>query len=79
MLLPIADRVGATLYAEGNPRFLQKHYNPAYPVLSFLEDRLAGGRQTTESQTRRGHPNNAAMGAALQGITDNLLSWRNWP
>jgi uncharacterized protein len=41
MLLPIADRVGATLYAERNPLFLQKHYNPAYPVLSFIEDTLA--------------------------------------
>jgi uncharacterized protein len=41
MLLPIADGVAATLYGERNPLFLQKHYNPAYPVLSFLEDNLA--------------------------------------
>jgi uncharacterized protein len=41
-LLPIADRVAETLYAEGNPLFLNKHYNPAYPVLSFLEDHAAG-------------------------------------
>jgi len=42
MLLPIADRVGETLYAERNPHFIQKHYNPAYPVLSLMEDVLAG-------------------------------------
>jgi uncharacterized protein len=40
MLTPIADRVGATLYAERNERFLQKHYNPAYPILSWIEDNL---------------------------------------
>ena len=38
MLIPIVDRVGETLYGEQNERFLQKHYNPAYPLLSFLED-----------------------------------------
>ena len=38
MLIPIADRVAETLYAEGNELFLNKHYNPAYPVLSYLED-----------------------------------------
>jgi hypothetical protein len=43
MLTPIADRVGETLYGERNPLFLNKHYNPAYPVLSFLEDNLPGG------------------------------------
>ena len=41
MLIPVADRIGSTLYQEGNALFLQKHYNPAYPVLSFLEDFLA--------------------------------------
>ena len=40
MLIPIADRIGAVLYAERNPLFLHKHYNAAYPLLSFLEDRL---------------------------------------
>jgi uncharacterized protein len=38
MLVPLADRVGETLYAERNELFMQKHYNAAYPVLSFLED-----------------------------------------
>jgi uncharacterized protein len=38
LLIAIADRVGAILYQERNPRFLQKHYDPAYPILSFLED-----------------------------------------
>jgi len=38
MLAAVADQVGAELFAERNPRFLQKHYDPAYPVLSLLED-----------------------------------------
>jgi uncharacterized protein len=38
MLLPIADRVGAILARRRDPLFIQKHYNPAYPVLSLLED-----------------------------------------
>lgn len=38
ILTRVADRVGAQLFAEQNPRFLQKHYNPAYPILSVLED-----------------------------------------
>ncbi len=38
MLVPIADGVGDTLYREQNLLFLHKHYNPAYPVLSILED-----------------------------------------
>ena len=44
MLLPIADRAGEILYQERNPLFLHKHYNVAYPVLSFLEDALAPGQ-----------------------------------
>jgi uncharacterized protein len=40
MLLPIADRIGETLYRERNQLFLQKHYNPLFPVLSFLEDNI---------------------------------------
>jgi uncharacterized protein len=38
ILIPIADRVGDTLYGERNPMFLNKHYNPAYPLLSLLDD-----------------------------------------
>ena len=38
MLVPIADGVGDTLYREQNLLFLHKHYDPAYPVLSILED-----------------------------------------
>jgi len=44
MLIPIADRIGETLFSEQNPLFLQKHYNPAYPLLSLLEDTLAPGQ-----------------------------------
>jgi uncharacterized protein len=38
MLVAVADDVGARLFAEQNPRFLEKHYEPAYPLLSLLED-----------------------------------------
>jgi uncharacterized protein len=41
MLLPIVDRVGRILYEKREPRFLHKHYNAAYPVLSLLEDVLS--------------------------------------
>jgi uncharacterized protein len=44
MLVPIADRVGRILYRKRDPRFLHKHYNAAYPVLSLLEDVAAGKR-----------------------------------
>ena len=37
-LIPIADRVAGILYRRNDPLFIQKHYNPAYPVLSLLED-----------------------------------------
>jgi uncharacterized protein len=40
ILIPLADRIGNALYAERNPMFLHKHYNTAYPLLSFLEDSL---------------------------------------
>ena len=38
MLFPIADRLAARLYRARNALFLHRHYNPAFPVLSFLED-----------------------------------------
>lgn len=38
MLFPIADRLAERLYKARNPMFIQRHYNPAFPVLSFLED-----------------------------------------
>jgi uncharacterized protein len=38
MLIPIADRIGETLYREQNLLFLNKHYNPAYAMLSLMED-----------------------------------------
>jgi uncharacterized protein len=38
MLMPIVDGIGAELYAERNPHFLQKHYNAAWPLLSLIED-----------------------------------------
>ncbi len=41
MLIPIADRIGRSLYRARDPIFLHKHYNAAYPVLSLLEDATA--------------------------------------
>ena len=43
MLVPIADRIGETLYQEQNLLFLNKHYNPAYPLLSWIEDQGISG------------------------------------
>jgi uncharacterized protein len=45
MLIPIADRIGETLYREQNALFLNKHYNPAYPLLSLIEDQGEGYRR----------------------------------
>ena len=38
MAFPIADALAEKLYRARNPMFLQRHYNPAFPVLSILED-----------------------------------------
>jgi uncharacterized protein len=38
LLVTVADEIGARLFAEKNPRFLQKHYDPAFPIVSLLED-----------------------------------------
>ena len=38
IVIPLADRLAERLYRARNPLFLQRHYNPAFPVLSFLED-----------------------------------------
>jgi len=57
MLIPIADRVGETLYGEGNSLFLNKHYNPAYPVQSLLDDQAGGKvgeRAVGHNTVRRG-------------------------
>ncbi len=37
-LIPVVDKLGAELYAQKNPMFIQKHYNELYPFLSLLED-----------------------------------------
>ena len=37
-LIPFADRLAETLYRERNALFLQRHYNPAFPIASILED-----------------------------------------
>jgi uncharacterized protein len=38
LLIPIVDELAAKLYRLRSPLFIQKHYNPIYPLLSFLED-----------------------------------------
>ncbi len=38
LLIPIVDELAAKLYRVRAPLFIQKHYNPIYPLLSFLED-----------------------------------------
>jgi uncharacterized protein len=38
MAIPIADRLAERLFKEHDPMFIQRHYNPAFPILSFLED-----------------------------------------
>jgi hypothetical protein len=43
MLVAVADRIGELLYQEQNPLFLNKHYNPAYPMLSWFEDQVSTG------------------------------------
>lgn len=40
MLLPIADALAASLVKKRNALFLHKLYNPQYPMLSLVEDRL---------------------------------------
>lgn len=37
ILMPIADRAANQLWGRRNPEFLHKQYNPAFPVLSFVE------------------------------------------
>jgi len=38
IVFPIADRLARVLYAERNPLFVHRHYNPLFPVMSFMED-----------------------------------------
>lgn len=38
MIFPLADALAERLYKAKNDLFMQRHYNPAFPILSFLED-----------------------------------------
>ncbi len=38
MVFPIADGLAERLFKSRNALFIQRHYNPAFPILSFLED-----------------------------------------
>jgi len=42
ILLPIADKLAERLYRNRSELFIQKHYNDYYPILSIIEDRVAG-------------------------------------
>jgi uncharacterized protein len=42
ILIPIADRLGETLFRRRAAQFIQPHYNSSYPLLSWLDDRAAG-------------------------------------
>ena len=38
ILIPIVDAMGERLYRKRAPAFIQKQYNPAYPLMSLMED-----------------------------------------
>lgn len=40
MLIPLADKVASQLWRERNDLFINKHYNNAYPLMSYMEDTL---------------------------------------
>ena len=40
MLISIVDKMAEKLYRSKNQRFIAKHYDPAYPLLSLVEDGL---------------------------------------
>ena len=40
ILIPVADKLGESLYKKKVPFFIQKNYNPIYPVISYLEDTI---------------------------------------
>ncbi len=42
MLIPIADRLAEKLYRKRSPLFIQKHYNTAYPLISYVDEHLQG-------------------------------------
>jgi uncharacterized protein len=38
ILIPLVDKLGERLYKKNAQAFIQKHYNPAYPYFSLLEE-----------------------------------------
>ena len=38
MVFPIVDKLAERLFRSRETMFIQRHYNPAFPILSFLED-----------------------------------------
>lgn len=50
MLLRIADGAANRLWRKRDPLFIHKHYNPAFPVLSFIEDIVV--KEATNGQDR---------------------------
>ncbi|MHB0998914.1 MAG: radical SAM protein [Armatimonadota bacterium] len=41
-VLPIADKLAASLYKKKNAIFIQKHYNEMFPLISLVEDSTSG-------------------------------------
>ncbi|MCZ7584670.1 MAG: SPASM domain-containing protein [Deltaproteobacteria bacterium] len=52
ILVRLADEIGHRLYKKRNPRFIQKHYNVIYPVLSLLEDAAERPSKTDADASR---------------------------
>lgn len=50
MLIEIADRAANRLWKRRDPLFLHKHYNPAFPVLAFVEDVVVKERTGEEDR-----------------------------
>jgi uncharacterized protein len=60
LLTPIADRVANQLWKQRHPLFLHKHYNPAFPVLSHLEN-----------DVETSHLRHTALAAATSALADH--------
>lgn len=46
IVLPIADRLASRLFKVRDPLFIQKHYNELYPLISLVEDRATGAKNS---------------------------------
>lgn len=44
IVLPIADKLAASLFKKRSPMFIQKHYNEMFPLISLVEDKTSTTR-----------------------------------